>query len=250
MVASPPADRPLIWRRGLLPKGTPLPALVLMALGWGAPFTLFVGTGLATVPASLFGPLVPGMAPIVVTVLAWLVLRQSPSRQFVAGLALIGGAMAAILGQWLWTGNVAALTGAPWLLMACLGISVYTIMFRRSGLSALEATAYISLYSLPMLALWVAVHPSGLAGPDVREWAFHAVTQGLITGIGAVLAYGICIRHLGPVRGSTANALVPVCAALSGMFVLGEVLTALDWAAVVAASVGVAVVNGVFARRA
>lgn len=240
---------PVIWRRGLLPTGTPLTAIVLMALGWGAPFTFFVGTGLATVPASLFGPLVPGMAPIVVTVLAWLVLRDPPSRTFVAGLALIGGAMVAILGQWLWTGNLAALGGAPWLLMACLGISVYTIMFRRSGLTAVEATAYISLYSLPMLAVWAAVHPAGLQGPDAAEWAFHALTQGLITGVGAVLAYGICIRHLGPVRGSTANALVPVCAALSGMLVLGEALTPLDWGAVVAASVGVAVVNGLFARR-
>ncbi|MEO1491499.1 MAG: DMT family transporter [Pseudomonadota bacterium] len=240
---------PVIWRRGLLPKATPLHALVLMAIGWGAPFTFFVGTGLSTVPASLFGPLVPGMAPIVVTVLAWLILAEHPSRQFVAGLALIGGAMAVILGQWLWTGNLAALGGAPWLLMACLGISIYTIMFRRSGLTAIEATAYISLYSLPMLAIWVALHPSGVMGPDAGEWLFHLLTQGLITGVGAVLAYGICIRHLGPVRGSTANALVPVCAALSGMLVLGEVLTVLDWAAVIAASVGVAVVNGLFTKR-
>jgi len=240
---------PVIWRRGLLPKGSPLGAIVLMALGWGAPFTLFVGTGLETVPASLFGPLVPGLAPIVVTVLAWGILKERPSRQFLSGLALIGGAMAAILGQWLWQGNLAALGGAPWLMMACLGISVYTVMFRRSRLTAIEATAYISLYSLPMLAFWSLLHPAALAGPSAAEWAFHALTQGLITGVGAVLAYGICIRHLGPVRGSTANALVPVFAALSGIFLLGEALSPLDWVAVIAASLGVAVVNGLFKRR-
>ncbi|MEM1300139.1 MAG: DMT family transporter [Pseudomonadota bacterium] len=240
---------PVIWRRGLVPAGARLGPILLMALGWGAPFTFFVGEGLKTVPASLFGPLVPGMAPIIVTVLAWLVFREHPSRQFIWGLALIGSAMAAVLGQWLWHGEFAALAGAPFLLMASLGISVYTLMFRASGLSAVEATAYISLYSLPVLAIWALLVPEALFVPGPSEWAFHALTQGLLTGVGAVLAYGLAVRHLGAVRGSTANALVPVCAALVGVSVLGEALTMLEWGAVVAASLGVAVVNDVFSRR-
>ena len=85
-----------------------------------------------------------------------------------------------------------------------------------------------------------------LAVPDLGAWGFHLLTQGLITGIGAVLAYGLAIRHLGAVRASTANALVPVCAALLGLAVLGEHISALDWIAVAAASLGVAVVNGLF----
>ena len=223
--------------------------ILLMALGWGAPFTFFVGEGLKTVPASLFGPLVPGMAPIIVTVLAWVLLAERPKRQFVWGLALIGTAMAAVLGEWLWHGEFAALGGAPFLLTASLGISIYTIMFRASGLSAVEATAYISLYSLPVLAAWALLVPEVLARPTAGEWGFHVVTQGLLTGVGAVLAYGLAVRHLGAVRGSTANALVPVCAALVGWVALGEEITRLEWMAVIAASLGVAVVNGVFARR-
>lgn len=235
---------PVIWRRGLVPRGARLGPIIVMALGWGAPFTFFVGEGLKTVPAGLFGPLVPGMAPIIVTVLAFLLFRERPTRQFLWGLALIGGAMAAVLGEWLWQGNLAALGGAPFLLMASLGISLYTVMFRISGLTAIEATAYLSLYSFPVLAVWTFLVPEVLLRPDAAEWAFHAVTQGLLTGIGAVLAYGLAVRHLGAVRGSTANALVPVCAALVGMFALGETLGTLEWCAVIAASVGVAVVNG------
>lgn len=240
---------PVIWRRGLLPEGARLWPLVLMAMGWGAPFTLFVGEGLKTVPASLFGPLVPGMAPIIVTVLTWVIFREHPSRQFVWGLALIGSAMAAVLGEWLWHGAFAALAGVPFLLVASLGISIYTVMFRASGLSAVEATAYISFYSLPVLAIWALLVPEVLFVPTPGQWAFHALTQGLLTGVGAVLAYGLAVRHLGAVRGSTANALVPVCAALVGVGVLAETLTVLEWCAVIAASLGVAVVNGLFSRR-
>ena len=235
---------PVILRRGLVPDGARFWPIVAMAYGWGAPFTLFVGTGLMTVPASLFGPLVPGLAPILVACLAWVVFAERPGKNLIAGLALIGVAMISILGQWLSEGDLAALGGAPWLLMASLGISIYTIMFRKSGLNPLEATAYISLYSLPMLAIWALIDPAPLAVPTLSQWGFHLVTQGLITGVGAVLAYGVAVRHLGAVRGSTANALVPVCAALLGVFLLGESMTPLSWGAVIAASVGVAVVNG------
>lgn len=237
---------PVILRRGLVPEGARVGPILLMALGWGAPFTLMVGNGLMTVPASLFGPLVPGLAPILVTLLAWAVFRTRPGANLVAGLVLIGTAMLSILVQWLDDGDIAALSGAPWLLMASLGISVYTIMFRVSGLNPLEATAYISLYSLPFLAVWSLLYPDALLVPTLGQWGFHLLTQGLMTGVLAVLAYGMAVRHLGAVRGSTANALVPVCAALVGVSVLGEDLTALGWCAVIAASLGVAVVNGMF----
>jgi drug/metabolite transporter (DMT)-like permease len=239
---------PVILRRGLVPKGARVWPLVFMALGWGAPFTLFVGQGLATVPASLFGPLVPGLAPILVTILAWWILDERPGRSLIAGLVLIGSAMALVVGQWLVKGDVAALNGAPWLLVASVGISVYTVMFRLSGLSPIEATAYISLYSVPFLVGWSLLIPDVLRDPTLGQWAFHLLTQGLLTGVCAVLAYGLAVRHLGAVRGSTANALVPVCAALVGGAALGESLTSLDWIAVIAASLGVAVVNGLIRR--
>ncbi|MEM7211357.1 MAG: DMT family transporter [Pseudomonadota bacterium] len=235
---------PVILRRGLVPEGARFWPIVAMAIGWGAPFTYFVGNGLMTVPASLFGPLVPGLAPIIVTLLAWAIYRERPGANLIAGLLLIGGAMASILIQWLDDGDLAALGGVPWLMAASLGISVYTVMFRQSGLNPLEATAYISLYSLPILAIWSILQPEALQVPTLVQWGFHLLTQGLLTGVLAVLAYGVAVRHLGAVRGSTANALVPVCAALVGVGVLSESLTSLGWAAVIAASLGVAVVNG------
>ena len=236
---------PWILRRGLIPRDASMGAVLLMALGWGAPFVFMVGNGLQTVPASLFGPLVPGLAPILVALMAWAFLGERPGGRLVAGLILIGGAMIAVLGQWLASGDWAALGGAPYLIAASAGISLYTIMFRRSGLSPVEATAYLSLYSIPMIAVWLLVTPDAFEGVGLAEFGFHVVVQGLLTGLVAVLAYGMAVHHLGAVRGATANALVPVGAALVGMFALGESLTPLDWTAVVAASVGVAVVNGV-----
>ena len=236
-----------VWlRRGIVPRGVPLAAVVLMMLGWGAPFVLLTAQGMKTVPAALFGPLVPGLAPILVAGLAWAVDGERPRPASWIGLALIAGALAAILGQWAAEGDIAALRGAPFLLSATCGMAVYAVAFRRSRLSPAEATAYVGLYSLPLLAVGLMLEPRVFAGMTAAQLAGQLLIQGVLAGVVAAFAYGLALRHLGIARGSTANALVPVCAALAGMAILGESLSVLDWLAVAAASLGVAVVNGAF----
>ncbi len=236
-----------VWlRRGLVPSGVPVAAIVLMTIGWGAPFALLTAQGMKTVPAALFGPLVPGLAPILVAGLAWAVDGERLRPAGWIGLALIAGALALILGQWAVEGDVAALSGAPFLLTATCGMAVYAVAFRRSRLGPAAATAYVGLYSLPLLAVGLAIQPGVFAGMTAGQLAGQLLIQGVLAGVVAAFAYGMALRHLGIARGSTANALVPVCAALGGMTVLGESLTPLDWIAVAAASLGVAVVNGAF----
>lgn len=238
-----------VWlKRGIIPKGAHLPSVLWMTIGWGAPFTLFVGAGLEHVPAGLFGPLVPGLAPLIVAGLAWAFFANRPGRGVALGLALMAVALLSVLIQWIDEGNWAEMTGAPYLLMASLGISIFTVTMPRSGLNPVEATAYICLYSLPIIAVFMLIRPDIFAGETPQSLAWHGLVQGIITGLGAVLAYGIAIRHLGAVRGSTANALVPVVAAVAAMALLGESLTWIDWVAVFCSSLGVAAVNGAFKR--
>lgn len=239
---------PVWWRRGIVPRGADLGAILWMTLGWGMLFTLAVGAGLQSVPASLFGPLVPGLAPLIVAGLGWALFARVPGRGAALGLALMAVALACVLGQWLAAGRWDEMAGLPWLLAASLGISLFTVNLPRSGLNPVEGVAYICLYSVPFMAIVLAFRPHAFAGLDAEDLVFHALVQGVLTGLIAVLAYGMAIRHLGPLRGSTANALVPVCAALTAMLLLGEHLTPLDWVAVACSSLGVAAVNGAFDR--
>jgi len=238
-----------VWlRRGLVPRGASPRPLILMTLGWGAPFVFWSAAGLETVPASLFGPIVPGLMPITVAFLAWAALGEPVGRGVRLGAALTAASVFLILGQWSAGGDVAALSGVPFLLMGMLGWAVYSVSFRLSGLKPIEATAYVALYSLPIVAVAAAVGGDILGDVTPGEAAFHALMQGVVSGLGAVLAYGIALQRLGVQRASALIALVPVCTALMGWALLGETLTPLDWVAVVAASIGVAAANGVFAR--
>ncbi|HET7410369.1 MAG TPA: DMT family transporter [Paracoccaceae bacterium] len=240
---------PVILRRGIVPRGASVPAVALMALGWGVPFVLMCSMGLQTVPASLFAPLTPGVAPILVALISAGLMGERLRGEVIAGLVLVALSLALILGDWVLEAELEALSGAPWLLAASLGFAIYTVNYRRSGLTPVEATAYVGLWSLPLvLPLWLA-RPEAFAGVGAADWALHIVVQGLLAGIVAAVAYALAIRHLGTVRGSMANALMPVAAGLAGIWLLGERLGATEWAAILLASLGVATANGVFRRR-
>lgn len=240
---------PVILRRGIVPRGAPVSAVLMMAFGWGVPFIMLAGTGLQTVPASLFAPLTPGTTPIMVALISAGLLGARLRPEVIVGLVLVALALALILGEWVLSAELAALGGAPWLLAAALAFSIYTVNFRRSGLSPVEATAYVGLWSLPLvLPLWL-LRPDTFAGLDASDWALQLTVQGVLAGIVGAIAYPLAIRHLGTVRGSMTNALMPVTAALAGVLLLGEQLRTAEWVAIVLASLGVAAANGAFRRR-
>ncbi len=239
---------PFWIRRGIVPRGGSLKALILMTLGWGFPFVLWTGEGLKTVPAGLMGPLVPGFAPLLVGLLGWLIFRDAVGRSALLGYVLISAGVGTVLGQWAASGDLSALSGAPFLICGALGWALYTVWFRRSGLNPIEATTYVGLYSLPALAVLAAWKHDAFASVELGDMAFHALTQGVATGIGSVIAYGIAIQQLGTVRASATIALVPVCTGILGAIFLGERLTMVDWLAIMLASLGVAMANGVFDR--
>jgi drug/metabolite transporter (DMT)-like permease len=160
------------------------------------------------------------------------------------GLVLVALSLALIIGQWVVEADAAALAGAPWLLAASLGLATYSVMFRRSGLSPAEATGYVGLWSLPLLLPLALLRPDAFAGLTAGEWGLHLAVQGLLAGVVAALAYAMAIRHLGTVRGSMANAMMPVAAGLGAMWLLHERLSPVDWLAIALASLGVAAANG------
>ena len=239
---------PVVWRRGIIPRNASIPAVIMMALGWGLPYPLITGFGLQTVPASLFAPLTPGLAPILIALLSVAFLGEHLRGEIIAGLVLIGMSLALVIGNWVLEADHEALRGAVWLIAGSFAFAVYNVNFQRSGLSPVEATAYVALWSLPLVLPFYWLRPEALSGFSAGEWAFHLIVQGLLSGLVAGIAYALAIRHLGTVRGSMVNALMPVISALAGIWILGERLGAAGWAAIVLASLGVAAANGAFRR--
>lgn len=236
-----------VWlRRGIIPRGEDWRLVLIMAAGWGGLFVMLTAKGLETVPASLFGPLVPAMLPLTVGLWDRVIEGVRFSRPRKVGLAMILISIALTLGPPLAAGDLGFLSGVPYLLAAAVGWSAFTIAFRRSALSGLEATAYVALWSLPFLFVAVAIRGTGIPDMSLGFVSWMVLSQGILSGVCAASGFAYAVRHLGAARTSSFTSLVPMGAAVGGWLALGESVGPLGWAAVVFACLGVATVNGVF----
>ncbi|SEA82432.1 DMT family transporter [Rubrimonas cliftonensis] len=237
-----------VWlRRGPVPAGVARWRLMGMTLGWGAPFALFAAKGLESADAALFAALAPGAMPLWAALLAAMFFGARFSRLAVAGLAMIGGAVALAL----WAAAPQTLAGAPWVTAAAIGWAVYTLSYRGSGLTPVEATAIVGFWSSLLVALLALGGAMGgltlhmLPPPEALGW-FAA--HGLVSGVLSVAAYAVAIRELGATRAAGSAALVPALATLMGWLFLGEAPGAGPLAAVALATLGVTLVSVAPAR--
>lgn len=234
-----------VWLRfGLLPKSAIPRPLLVAAFASGMPFFLLVSGGMRIAPAADIGPLLPGTMPFFVALLSRLFFGERIGMARIAGFALILAGVGVMLadslfaGGDIWAGRMLVVAGA-------LSWAVFTILFRRSGLGALEGSALFGVWSfifmLPVGAL--PLYEAAAAG-HLAEIAGQAVVQGVLSGVAGAYLYAVAIRSLGASQAAAATALIPALAALLGWLLLGEAVAPATLAGIVATSAGVAFASG------
>jgi drug/metabolite transporter (DMT)-like permease len=128
---------------------------------------------------------------------------------------------------------------------------MYTVTFRRSGISPWHAAGIVNFYSLVVLApVYFLVFGAGLMAAPAREVMTQAVMQGVVAAIVSLFLFNEAVRRLGASRAAVLGSLTPVFVALLGMPLLGEFPTRVTWLAIVAVSLGVVLASGAFSRPA
>ncbi|MGE5146954.1 MAG: DMT family transporter [Candidatus Eiseniibacteriota bacterium] len=232
---------PVAWRLGISSRGIGglswTRAALLTATG-GLQFGWFVTAGLQFAPAAQATMFTSAGVPLFVVLLAWPFLRELPSAGQVFGVGLILAGDALVVSKGL-AGGTAELKGQLMFVAAGLGWAVYTLLVRRWHVSGVLATTVISVGSgavfLPYDLLFGASHLS--AAPAV-EIAFQFVYMGALVGIGATLAYTAAVKVLGAQRSALTTALVPACATLLAIPILGEIPTSAEAIGVAAVTAG------------
>ena len=236
---------PIWWRMGLFPKGLTVPK-ALGLFGSGAPFFLIVALGMQFAPAAEIGPLLPGTMPLFVALIGWLAFGERLARMRVLGFVLvligvlcIGGSGLLLAGSGTWRGHLLLLSGA------CFW-GIYTHAYRRSGLSALQAAAFIGLWSFLILipfgaADLVRALGSGLGGAIVLQ----ALLQGFLSGLVGIVLYGIAVDRLGASRAAAVSPLSIVLAALIAIPALGEKPDSAALIGIGLATLGVVLASGI-----
>jgi drug/metabolite transporter (DMT)-like permease len=189
-------------------------------------FPLLAFAGFQFAPASHGGVMLPGMLPLQVAVLLWLVLGERWTRARVAALALVIAGVALLARDTIgahpgaWRGDVLLFSGS-------LCWAVYTLLVRRWRISALTATLAIALYTAPVyLPVWLLVLPSRLGAAPLGEVAFQLVYQGALAVVLAGFLFTRALVALGPTVLTAITAVVPALSALAAWPLLGEPLGA------------------------
>ena len=116
----------------------------------------------------------------------------------------------------------------------------FTLAMRRSGLSAMAATATVCVLSgvayLPIYILFLP-HDALTAAPT-EVLVTQAIYQGILTSFAALFCFSQSVIHLGSARAAVFPALIPVAATCLGAVALNEVPSVVETAGVVLISLG------------
>ncbi|QIB33382.1 DMT family transporter [Ancylobacter pratisalsi] len=232
-----------LWpRRGLIP-------FVICFLGAGGLFFLLVANAMRFVPAADVGPLLPGTMPLIVALVSVLVFREWLGTARAIGFIFIALGVVALNGRSLlypedgaWVGHLLLLCGAAmW--------AGYTLAFRRTGMKTVEIVGLVGLWSTVILT------PAGLPGVVSaiqegygEEVLFQLVMQGVLSGVVALVAFGVAIERLGSSRAAAFTGLVPALAALIAVPALGEHPDTAAILGVVGTGIGVVLASGAFGQ--
>lgn len=214
-----------------LPRVT-LPPLKVIAL-----FSVFGGIGYATAvyaafrlaPAAHASVFLPGSLPFATALIAWLWLKQAPSRRQRVALAMVFAGILLTAADTLSHGP--SLTGLQLLgdvLFLCGSSSwaVFTLLLRQHPVPPLTATVSVTLGSAAIyLPLWWLLLPSTLAQAPVTEIVMQALYQGVLVVFIAMLTYTLAVRHLGPQTVALLMGIVPGLSAVAAVPVLDEPLS-------------------------
>ncbi|PZM17056.1 DMT family transporter [Rhizobium tubonense] len=238
-----------VWlKTGLLPKGVPLKLLALMVCGAGALFFQLTTFAIHSIPAASAGILLGGSMPLAAALIGITLFRERPDTMRLLGLAGIVAGVAILLVRSL-SGSDVSWIGFALLPAAAILWASYTHAFRRSGLSAIQSSALIAIWSFLIHLGLAAIFGTSLASIPLPEIGLQVVSQGFLSGLAATVAYGIAVQALGGSQAAAFTAITPVLATLGGGLLLGETIGAAEIVAAIVTGMGVALSTGVMSRK-
>lgn len=215
---------PLAWRARVQMAQLGARRLVLLSVFGGAGNLLLFVTALQFSPASHGSTIAPMMVPVAGAFFAWWLLSERPTPGRVAALAAMLAGVLLIgwdglgLHPGAWIGDLMLVAaGGTW--------GVFTVLLRRWQVSAIPATAAVSLVSiLATLPFFLAfrVEPFLALPTGLVLWMF--VAQGILLGSVSMLLFARSVEVLGATSASTLSVLVPVTGLLLSALVLGETI--------------------------
>ena len=217
------------WRR----------AIILTVLA-GPPFILLGTGGYVFAPLAHGAVIQPSTITLVSMFAAAFLLKERLTADkligvalIIAGLAVIASHASAMGGGHVWIGD---------LLFTAAGLSWtgFTILIKRWQLGAFAVTAAVSTVSAIIVvpAMLVFGDIGRIAALSTTALVAQLVVQGALSGVVAVIAFGVAVRHLGAAKAGLFPAIVPPATLIVGTVLIGAMPTVFEWTGAALATLG------------
>jgi drug/metabolite transporter (DMT)-like permease len=219
---------------------------VVMSLLATAVYYFAFAKGTALLPSSIAGML-SGAIPLFTFICAWLFLSEERINLTKAsGVALGFAGVLLIARPWSNSGGIDVL-GVVYMIIGSLSVGCSFVYARKFitplKLPAVALTTYQISIAMIILFLFTSLHGIGAVFSDTRAWIGLVFGLGLCgTGLAYVIYYYI-VENLGAVAAAGVTYIPPVVALVIGVFLVGDVIQPLGYAAIVLILSGVAVLQ-------
>lgn len=229
----------LIRRRAILTRRDWGEGLVF-ALLWGMPFVLLVALGLSLTSAAQAASIAPTLMPLFAGIFAWAFLGGRQGGQRWAGYAAIFAGLSLLVLTGAAAHGPPSLSGLGALAAAAAMWAVYTLLFRNSVMSPIEAAALICFWSAALfLPVYLLFGLSRFSQAPAAEIALQAVYQGVLMSGVAIFTFNRAVSLLGSAAATAIIALIPAVASSLAIPILGEVPSGVEGIAIAIIVAGV-----------
>ena len=241
---------PLMLKFDLIPRGQSWISAIILMIGASAIFPYIVSSGLVYAAASDGGALAPGILPFWTALAVFFITKERPNGFRKLGLALIlSGALIVSLWDVFFTSSGESWKGHLRFLAGSGLFAIYSVIFRRSGLSPLHSLIiglfWGTLFIVPLL-FWSGNVSFSQSNPS--EIILMIILQSFIIGISATFLYNFAVQQLGAAESGAFGALTPILALIGGVILLGELFEPIKVIGIILVAIGVLLASGIIGR--
>lgn len=225
-------------------RSVPVIYLLGMIVGGGLPFFWLGAMGMQMGQVAEGSTLIPGVAPLFVTMMAVLVFHQPLSRWRLAGLTLIlSGVIAFVANSVAGNTDVGAIV---LFLSASFLWALFALSIRQCGLSPLVAASTVAVPTACALLLGgLVIQPElGWFQLSLQQQLGQLVAQGIGAGLISGLLFAFAISRMGAEVTSAIGSLTPVAASAIAYLWFGEEVTLMIVGGIALISLGVVLASG------
>lgn len=201
------------------------PRLIICSLIGGLAYALCAFSGFQQAPASHAAILLPGMMPLFIIALSYLINKEQHGWHKWLGVGVITSGIAVLFSSTLEL-DVSILIGDVYFVAAAFLWALFSVLIKRWQVTPWQVTVSLALLTcLFYLPVYLVALPKTIFAASWSDIFLQGFYQGILATIIQMVFYVKAIQKIGPSEMGAVMSMVPIISGIAGIYVFNEALT-------------------------